>query len=137
MKRITTTFAAVLFGMSASAFAAVKDISFVMHASQKAQEPTVDQIAQRRWSDISAVNEKGASNEVQPFTRSAGDYRYGDISAVTHNQVADSAAGFNYERRASDSETARPPSSFFCCFAFQATNRALPKGAGIVGPVRT
>jgi len=85
MKRITTTFAAVLFGMSVSAFAAVSDISFVTHGSQKGQEPTVGQIAQPSWSDINAVTEKGASNEVKPFARSVGNYGYGDISAVTHN----------------------------------------------------
>ena len=85
MKLIKTTFAAALFGMSVSAFAAVSDISYVTHGSQQGREPTVGQIAEPRWSDINAVTEKGASNEVKPFAKSAGNYRYGDISAVTHN----------------------------------------------------
>jgi len=82
---IKTTLAAVLFGMSVSAFAAVSDISYVTHGSKAAQAPTVGQIAQPRWSDINAVTEKGASNEVKPFAKAAGNYSYGDISKVTHN----------------------------------------------------
>jgi hypothetical protein len=85
MKLVKTTIAAALFGMSVSAFAAVSDISYVTHGSKAGQQPQVGQIAQPRWSDINAVTEKGASNEVKPFTKSAGNYSFGDISKVTHN----------------------------------------------------
>ena len=85
MKLVKTTIAAILFGMSVSAFAAVSDISYVTHGSKAGQQPKAGQIAQPSWSDINAVTEKGASTEVKPFATSAGNYRYGDISAVTHN----------------------------------------------------
>jgi len=85
MKLVKTTIAAALFGMSVSAFAAVSDISYVTHGSKAGQKPTVGQVTQPRWSDINAVTEKGASNEVKPFAKSAGNYSFGDISKVTHN----------------------------------------------------
>ncbi|MGD2141356.1 MAG: hypothetical protein PVH25_13230 [Burkholderiales bacterium] len=85
MKIVKTTIAAVMFGMSVSAFAAVSDISSVTHGSKAGQKPQVGQIAQPRWSDINSVTEKGASNEVKPFTKAAGNYSFGDISNVTHN----------------------------------------------------
>ena len=79
---IKTTIAAVLFGLSVSAFAAVSDLSNVTHGSQAGQELKVGQISEPRWSDRNA----GApQTEVKPFAQSAGDYRFGDINAVTHN----------------------------------------------------
>jgi hypothetical protein len=86
MKLIKTTIAAALFGLSISAFAAVSDISNVTHGTKAGQTPQqTGQISQPRWSDINAVTEKGVSNEVKPFAKSAANYGYGDISAVTHN----------------------------------------------------
>ena len=85
MKLVKTTIAAALLGMSVSAFAAVSDLSYVTHGSKAGQQPKAGQITEPRWSDINAVTEKGASNEVKPFTKSARSYSFGDISAVTHN----------------------------------------------------
>lgn len=85
MKLTKTIIAAAMFGMSASTFAAVSDISYVTHGSKASQQPKAGQITQPRWSDLNAVTEKDVSNEVKPFAKSAGNYRYGDISAVTHN----------------------------------------------------
>jgi len=85
MKLVKTTIAAVLFGMSVSAFAAVSDLSYVTHGSRSGQAPKSGQITEPRWSDINAVTEKGASNEVKPFAKATGNYSFGDISAVTHN----------------------------------------------------
>jgi hypothetical protein len=85
MKLIKTTIAAALFGLSISAFAAVSDISNVTHGTKAGQAPQVGQVSQPSWSDINAVTEKGVSKEVRPFAKSAANYSYGDISAVTHN----------------------------------------------------
>jgi hypothetical protein len=79
---IKTTIAAVLFGLSVNAFAAVSDLSNVTHGSQAGQELKVGQISEPRWSDRNAG---GPQTEVKPFEQSAGDYRFGDISKVTHN----------------------------------------------------
>ena len=79
---IKTTIAAVLFGLSVNAFAAVSDLSNVTHGSQAGQEQKVGQISEPRWSDRNAG---GPQTEVKPFAQSAGDYRFGDINAVTHN----------------------------------------------------
>ena len=83
MKLITTTIAAALFGLSVNAFAAVSDLSNVTHASTSGQQTQVGG-SQPSWSDLSAVTQKGASEEAKPFAKSAGNYRFGDISAVTH-----------------------------------------------------
>jgi hypothetical protein len=82
---IKTTIAAILFGLSINAFAAVSDLSNVTHGSKAGVTPQTGQIFQPRWSDLSAVTEKGANEQVKPFAKSAANYRYGDISAVTHN----------------------------------------------------
>jgi hypothetical protein len=82
---IKTIIATALLGLSLNAFAAVSDISNVTHGSQAGVQPQVGQISQPRFSDLSAVTEKGANEQVKPFAKSAGNYRYGDISAVTHN----------------------------------------------------
>ena len=79
---IKTTIAAVLFGLSVNAFAAVSDLSNVTHGSQAGQELKVGQISEPRFSDRNAG---GPQTEVKPFAQSAGDYRFGDISKVTHN----------------------------------------------------
>ena len=85
MKLIKTTIAAALFGLSVNAFAAVSDLSNVTHGSQAGQQPQIGQITEPSRGDLSAVTQKGAREEVKPFAKSAGNYRFGDISAVTHN----------------------------------------------------
>lgn len=84
MKLIKATIAAALFGLSVNAFAAVNDLSNVTHRSVSSQQTQVGG-SQPSWSDLSAVTQKGTSEEAKPFAQSAGDYRFGDISAVTHN----------------------------------------------------
>ena len=84
MKLVKTTIAAALFGLSVNAFAAVSDLSYVTHGSQAGHDQQIGQIFEPRWSDRNAVTQKGASNEVKPFDKSHPDYRFGDISAVTH-----------------------------------------------------
>lgn len=84
MKLVKATIAAALFGLSMSAFAAVSDLSYVTHGSKAGQELKVGQISEPRWSDRNAVN-KNARKEVKPFAKSAGNYRFGDITSVTHN----------------------------------------------------
>ena len=79
---IKTTIAAVLFGLSVNAFAAVSDLSNVTHGSQAGQELKVGQISEPRWSDRNAMDPR---SEVKPFAQTAGKYSFGDISAVTHN----------------------------------------------------
>ena len=79
---IKTTIAAVLFGLSVNAFAAVSDLSNVTHGSQAGQELKVGQISEPRWSDRNAMNPRSDS---KPFAQTAGDYRFGDINSVTHN----------------------------------------------------
>ena len=79
---IKTTIAAVLFGLSVNAFAAVSDLSNVTHGAQAGQDLKVGQISQPRWSDRNAQDPR---TEVKPFAKTAGDYRFGDISKVTHN----------------------------------------------------
>ena len=79
---IKTTIAAILFGLSLNAVAAVSDISNVTHGSQAGQEQKVGQIAEPRWTDRNSMNPQ---TEVKPFAQSAGNYRFGDISSVTHN----------------------------------------------------
>ena len=85
MNLIKTLIAAAVLGMSVNAIAAVSDISSVTHGSRAGQEPKVGHITQPRWSDLNAVTEKGTSNEVKPIAKAAGNYSFGDISAVTHN----------------------------------------------------
>jgi len=85
MKLVNTAIAATLFGMSISAFAAVSDISNVTHGSKAGQEMKVGQINAPRFSDLSAVTEKGTNEQVKPFAKTAGNYSFGDISSVTHN----------------------------------------------------
>jgi len=79
---IKTTIAAVLFGLSVNAFAAVSDLSTVTHGSQAGQELKVGQISEPRWSDRNAQDSRSA---VKPFAQSAGNYGFSDISKVTHN----------------------------------------------------
>ena len=79
---IKTTIAAVLFGLSVNAFAAVSDLSNVTHGSQAGQEQKIGQITEPRWSDRNAMNPR---SEVKPFAKAAGNYSFGDISKVTHN----------------------------------------------------
>ena len=82
MKLVTTTIAAALFGLSLNAVAAVSDLSNVTHGSQTGQELKTGQISEPRWSDRNAMNPRSDS---KPFAQAAGDYRFGDISSVTHN----------------------------------------------------
>jgi len=82
MKLITTTIAAALFGLSLNAVAAVSDISNVTHGAQSGQELKVGQISEPRWSDRASMNPR---SEVKPFAKAAGNYRFGDITSVTHN----------------------------------------------------
>ena len=79
---IKTTIAAVLFGLSVNAFAAVSDLSNVTHGSQAGQELKVGQISEPRWSDRNAQDQRTDS---KPFAQSAGNYSFGDISSVTHS----------------------------------------------------
>ena len=79
---IKTTIAAALLGLSMNAFAAVSDLSNVTHGSQAGQELKIGQISEAKWSDRNAGNPRG---EVKPFAQSAGNYRFGDLSKVTHN----------------------------------------------------
>jgi hypothetical protein len=85
MKLVKATVAAALFGLSVSAFAAVSDLSSVTHGSKAGERPQTGQITEPRWGDLNAVTQKGVRDEVKPFAQSAGKYRFGDISAVTHN----------------------------------------------------
>ena len=79
---IKTTIAAVLFGLSVNAFAAVSDLSNVTHGSQAGQEMKIGQISEPRWSDLNAQDPR---TEVKSFAKTAGNYSFGDISKVTHN----------------------------------------------------
>lgn len=79
---IKTTIAAVLFGLSVNAFAAVSDLSNVTHGSQAGQQMKIGQISEPRWSDRNAQDPR---SEVKPFAKTAGHYSFGDISKVTHN----------------------------------------------------
>ena len=79
---IKTTIAAVFFGLSVNAFAAVSDLSNVTHGSQAGQEMKIGQISEPRWSDRNAQDPR---SEVKPFAKTAGQYSFGDISSVTHN----------------------------------------------------
>ncbi len=79
---IKTTIAAILFGLSLNAFAAVSDISNVTHGSQAGQELKVGQIAEPRWSDRNAMDPR---SDAKPFAQAAGNYSFGDLSSVTHN----------------------------------------------------
>ena len=79
---IKTTIAAALLGLSMNAFAAVSDLSNVTHGAKAGQEQQIGQIAQPRWSDRNAG---GPQTEVKPFAKSAGSYRFGDLTSVTHN----------------------------------------------------
>ena len=82
MKLVTTTVAAALLGLSVNAVAAVSDISDVTHGAQSGKELKVGQISEPRWSDRNAVAPR---SEAKPFAQAAGNYSFGDISAVTHN----------------------------------------------------
>ena len=82
MKFVKTSIAAVLLGLSVNAFAAVSDISNLTHGSQAGQEQQVGQVSEARWTDRNSMNPQ---SEVKPFAQSAGNYRFGDISSVTHN----------------------------------------------------
>ncbi len=84
MTLIKTTIAAALFGLSVNAFAAVNDLSNVTHHSISSQQPQVGG-SQPSWSDLSAVTQKGASEQTRPFAKSVHQYSFSDISAVTHN----------------------------------------------------
>jgi len=64
---IKTTIAAVLFGLSVNAFAAVSDLSNVTHGSQAGQDLKVGQISEPRWSDRNAMAPRS------------------EVTAVTHN----------------------------------------------------
>ena len=84
MKLIKTTIAAAVLGFSFNAFAAVSDISDVTHGSVTSTQSHIGG-SQPSWSDLSAVTQKGADKEAKPFVKSAGNYRFSDINAVTHN----------------------------------------------------
>ena len=79
---IKTTLAAVLFGLSLNAVAAVSDISNVTHGSQAGKELKVGQISEPRWSDRNSLDQR---SEAKPFAQAAGNYSFGDINSVTHN----------------------------------------------------
>ena len=79
---IKTTIAAVLFGLSLNAVAAVSDISNVTHGSQAGQELKVGQVTEPRFSDRNAMDPR---SEAKPFAKAAGNYSFGDLSSVTHN----------------------------------------------------
>jgi hypothetical protein len=79
---IKTVITAALFGLSLNAVAAVSDLSNVTHGSQAGQELKVGQISDPKWSDRNAMDPR---SEAKPFAKAAGDYRFGDISSVTHN----------------------------------------------------
>jgi len=79
---IKTTIAAILFGLSLNAVAAVSDISNVTHGSQVGQELKVGQISEPRFSDRNAMDPR---SDAKPFAKAAGDYSFGDLSSVTHN----------------------------------------------------
>ena len=79
---IKTTIAAALLGLSMNAFAAVSDLSNVTHGSQAGQELKIGQISEAKWSDRNAGAPR---SDVKPFAKSAGNYRFGDLSKVTHN----------------------------------------------------
>lgn len=82
MKLVKSTLVAALFGLSLNAFAAVSDLSNVTHGAKGGQEQKIGQVSEARWSDRNAGVPRG---EVKPFAKSAGNYRFGDISSVTHN----------------------------------------------------
>jgi hypothetical protein len=79
---IKTTIAAILFGLSLNAVAAVSDISNVTHGLQAGQELKVGQISEPRFSDRNAMDPR---SEAKPFAKAAGNYSFGDLSSVTHN----------------------------------------------------
>ena len=80
---IKSTIAAALLGLSMNAFAAVNDINDVTHSSISSQEVRVGG-TQAGWSDLSGVTQPGAQ-EARPLAKTAGNYRFSDISSVTHN----------------------------------------------------
>ena len=79
---IKTTIAAILFGLSLNAVAAVSDLSNVTHGSQAGQELKVGQITEPRWTDRNSMDPR---SEAKPFAKAAGNYSFGDLSSVTHN----------------------------------------------------
>ena len=79
---IKTTIAAILFGLSLNAVAAVSDLSNVTHGSQAGQELKVGQITEPRWTDRNSMDPR---SQAKPFAKAAGNYSFGDISSVTHN----------------------------------------------------
>ena len=81
---IKSTIAAALLGLSMNAFAAVNDINDVTHSSISSQELRVGG-SKPGWSDLSAVTQPGATQEARPLAKTAGNYRFSDISSVTHN----------------------------------------------------
>jgi len=84
MKLIKATIAAAVFGLSVNAFAAVNDISAVTHGSVSGKQTQVGG-SQAGWSDLNAVTQPGVAKEAKPFAKSAGNFRFSDISKVTHN----------------------------------------------------
>ncbi len=82
MKLVKTTITAALFGLSLNAFAAVSDLSNVTHGGKGGHAQQTGQVTEARWSDRNAGAPR---SEVKPFAKSAGTYRFGDISSVTHN----------------------------------------------------
>jgi len=81
---IKTTIAAALLGLSMNAFAAVNDINDVTHSSVSKQEIRVGG-TQAGWSDLNGVTQPRAAQEARPLAKTAGNYRFSDISSVTHN----------------------------------------------------
>ena len=79
---INTTTATAALLLSMNAFAAVSDITSVTHGDKAGQELKVGQITEPRWSDRASLDMRAAA---KPFAKSAGNYRFGDISSVTHN----------------------------------------------------
>ena len=84
MKLIKATIAAAALGLSVNAFAAVNDINDVTHSSISSQDLRVGG-SEPRWSDLSAVTKPRATQEVRPLAKAAGNYRFSDLTAVTHN----------------------------------------------------
>ena len=79
---IKTTIATAALLLSMNAFAAVSDLSSVTHGDKAGQALQVGQVSEPRWSDRASLTPRA---EVKPFAKSAGNYRFGDISSVTHN----------------------------------------------------
>jgi hypothetical protein len=56
--------------------------SNVTHGDKAGQELKVGQITEPRWSDRASLDTR---TDAQPFAMLAANYRFSDISSVTHN----------------------------------------------------